>query len=288
MFGRSIFIINYDNEMKIYMALASAPTSISVMNQLRYPFVLNSFAYSSAIEKLTYMPTELSLDSGAFTAWNSGKSVDIVEYADWCNEWQYKKANLRAVNLDVIPGEAGRTSTEFERKQGMAASLKNADYLRGRGISIEEVFHQDEPFEFLDLLVSRLPKDDVLCISPRNDVSKQKRLAWLNGVLVHLVKTVGKDNLPKMHGLAVTSKHLMLAFPFYSVDSSTYANPARFGVTFDHEGRGITTKEFLGINVRSGQDGAMRMMMSQSVDYYKKMQGLVTTTWKRRGIVWED
>ena len=274
--------------MKIYLALATAPTSISTLNQLQYPFVLNSFAYKQGIDRLTYMPTDLTLDSGAFTAWNSGKSVDVVEYADWCNEWQARKPNLRAVNLDVIPGEAGRSSTTAERKHGMEASLKNADYLRSRGVTIEEVFHQDEPFEFLDLLVSRLPEGDVLCISPRNDVSKQKRLAWLKQVLSHLVKTVGKDNLPKMHGLAVTSKDLMLAFPFYSVDSSTYANPARFGVTFDHEGKGITTKEFLGVNVRSGQDGAMRMMMSQSVDYYKKMQGLVTTTWKRRGIVWED
>lgn len=270
------------------MALASAPTSIGTMNQIEYPYVLNSFAYSSALDKLTYVPSDLTLDSGAFTAWNSGKSVDITEYAAWSLHWQAKNPNLRAVNLDVIPGEAGRTSTEQERKEGMARSLKNADYLRAKGITIEEVFHQDEPFEFLDLLVSRLPKGDVLCISPRNDVSKQKRLQWLQQVLAHLVKTLGKDNLPKMHGLAVTSKDLMLAFPFYSVDSSTYANPARFGVTFDHDGRGITTKEFLGVNVRSGQDGAMRMMMVQSIDYYKKMQGLVTTTWKRRGIVWED
>jgi len=278
----------YYVEVKIFLALSGAPTSLGPLNQLQYPYVLNSFAYSKALDKLTYRPKDLTLDSGAFTAWNSGKSVDIVEYAEWCLQWQAKNPSLRAVNLDVIPGEAGRTSTPQERKLGMEQSLKNADYLRGRGISIEEVFHQDEPFEFLDLLVKRLPKGDVLCISPRNDVSKQKRLAWLNKVLAHLVKTVGKNNLPKMHGLAVTSKDLMLAFPFYSVDSSTYANPARFGVTFDHEGRGITTKDFLGINVRSGQDGAMRMMMSQSVDYYKKMQGLVTTTWKRRGIVWED
>lgn len=270
------------------MALATAPTSISTMNQLRYPYILNSFAYQQAIDRLTYTPSDLTLDSGAFTAWNSGKSVDITQYADWCIQWRDKTKSLRAVNLDVIPGEAGRTSTELERKNGMAASLKNADYLRAKGITIEEVFHQDEPFEFLDLLVSRLPKGDVLCISPRNDVSKQKRLAWLQKVLVHLVRTVGKDNLPKMHGLAVTSKDLMLAFPFYSVDSSTYANPARFGVTFDHDGRGITTKDFLGINVRSGQDGAMRQMMAQSVDYYRKMEGLVTTTWRRRGIVWED
>ena len=270
------------------MALASAPTSISTMNQIQYPYVLNSFAYSSALDKLTYKPTDLTLDSGAFTAWNSGKSVDIAEYADWCLTWRAKNPAVRAVNLDVIPGEAGRTSTAQERKDGMAQSLKNADYLRGKGITIEEVFHQDEPFEFLDLLVSRLPEGQVLCISPRNDVSKQARLNWLKKTLAHLVKTVGKDNLPKMHGLAVTSKDLMLSFPFYSVDSSTYANPARFGVTFDHDGRGITTKEFLGVNVRSGDDGAMRMMMSQSIDYYRKMQGLVTTTWKRRGIVWED
>ena len=274
--------------MKIFLALASAPTSIGTLNQIEYPFVLNSFAYKQAMDKLTYVPADLTLDSGAFTAWNSGKSVDVVEYADWCISWQTKRPNLRAVNLDVIPGEAGRTSTAIERKQGMEASIKNANYLRSRGINIEEVFHQDEPFEFLDLLVNRLPKGDVLCISPRNDVHKAKKLVWLNQVLAHLVKTVGKDNLPKMHGLAVTSKDLMLAFPFYSVDSSTYSNPARFGATFDHDGKGISTKDFLGVNVRSGQDGAMRMMMVQSVDYYKKMQGLATTTWKRRGIVWED
>jgi len=270
------------------MALASAPTSIGTMNQIKYPYILNSFAYSNALDKLDYVPKDLALDSGAFTAWNSGKSVDIIKYAEWCLKWKAKQDKVRAVNLDVIPGEAGRTSTEAERKLGMAASIKNADYLRSRGILIEEVFHQDEPFEFLDLLVSRLAKGDILCISPRNDVSKKKKLIWLQSILTHLVKTVGKDNLPKMHGLAVTSKDLMLAFPFYSADSSTYANPARFGVTFDHNGNGIKVKDFLGINVRSGQESAMRMMMVQSVDYYKKMEELVTTTWKRRGIVWED
>jgi hypothetical protein len=262
----------YYVEVKIFLALSGAPTSLGPLNQLQYPYVLNSFAYSKALDKLTYRPKDLTLDSGAFTAWNSGKSVDIVEYAEWCLQWQAKNPSLRAVNLDVIPGEAGRTSTPQERKLGMEQSLKNADYLRGRGISIEEVFHQDEPYEFLDHLVSRLPKGDVLCISPRNDVSKKKRLLWLQNTLSHLVKTVGRDNLPKMHGLAVTSKDLMLAFPFYSADSSTYSTPARFGVTFDHDGTIIRTEDFLGRVVRSSDRGAMRQMINQSIDYYKKIK----------------
>ena len=275
--------------MKIYLALPSSGSLISSLNQVQYPNILCSFAYKNALNHIDYPMNQLTLDSGAFTAWNSGGSVNIDEYADWCLEWKKKVPHVRAVNLDVIPGEAGRTSTQYEREIGMQKSIENADYLRSKGIEIEEVFHQDEPFEFLDLLISRLPKGEVLGISPRNDVSKQKRLAWLNSVLVHLVKTVGKDNIPKTHGLAVTSKDLILAFPFYSVDSSTYINPARFGVTHDYDGNGIKTSDVLGFNVKNtaNQIGAMRQMVLMSVDYYKRIEALATTTWKRRGISWE-
>lgn len=276
--------------MKIYLALPSSGLLISSLNQVKYPNILCSFAYKNAVNHIDYEMKQLTLDSGAFTAWNSGGSVDIDEYAQYCLDWMKKVPHLRAVNLDVIPGEAGRTSTQYERELGMKESLKNADYLRSKGLSVEEVFHQDEPFEFLDLLVQRLPKGQVLCISPRNDVSKKQRLAWLQKVLAHLVKTVGKDNLPKMHGLAVTSKDLMLAFPFYSVDSSTYINAARFGVTHDYDGSGIKTSDVLGFNVKNTTDqaGAMRQMILMSVDYYQRMEAMVTTTWKRRGISWEE
>lgn len=274
--------------MKIFLALGTAPLTASAVNQTKYPFILNSFAYAKALNLLDYTPQDLTLDSGAFTAWNSGKSVNITDYADWCIEQQSKTPSLKAVNLDVIPGEVGRTSTEQERKDGMSMSLKNADYLRGRGISIEEVFHQDEPFEFLDLLISRLPKGDVLCISPRNDVSKQSKMAWLQKVLVHLVKTQGKTNLPKMHGLAVTSKDLTLAFPFYSVDSSTYTISTRFGKVLDGNGSQIGIEKVLGRSIKNTDEAAMRQMIIQSIDYYKKMEALVTTTWGRRGIVWEN
>lgn len=276
--------------MKLFLAISSDPKIPKVFNQVQYPYVLNSFAYPKSLDRLTYLPDELTLDSGAFTAWNSGKSVDIQAYADYCVEWQSKVPDVRCVNLDVIPGEAGRTSTTQERLDGMRRSLENADYLRSRGLRVEEVFHQDEPFTFLDQLLERLPEGEVLCLSPRNDVHKNARIKWLQNVLAHLVRVRGKDNLPKTHGLAVTNPDSILSFPFYSVDSSTYASPARYGRVIDHEGNGTLTKDVLGFSPRNNaqHEGPMRLMIVQMIDYYKKIEAQATTTWKRRGIVWED
>jgi len=265
--------------------------ALNTFNAYPYPHVLNSFAYAGGLDKLEYVPENLTLDSGAFTAWNAGKSVDIHKYVEFCHKWMAVKPDLKAVNLDVIPGERGRTSTKAEREAGMEQSLKNADYLRGQGITIEEVFHQDEPFDFLDLLISRMQPNEVLGISPRNDVNKKQRIIWLKQILKHMVDKYGKDNIPKTHGLAVTNPDSINAFPFYSVDSSTYVNPMRFGAVIDEYGRGMSTKEYLGFNARGGKGkdaSAMRLLIYRMMEYYKGIEKNATSTWKARGIDWDE
>jgi hypothetical protein len=274
--------------VQVYLAIVPQTLINAVISDMQYPYILNSFAYKSAIDTLSYRPTELTLDSGAFTAWNAGKEVDIDLYKDWALELSKQWDNVRCVNLDVIPGEAGRTSTKAERIEGMQVSLENADYLRKAGINVMEVFHQDEPFDFLDLLLDRLPsKESVLCISPRNDVSTKAKLAWHQAVLKHLVDRLGKDNLPKMHGLAVTAKTLMMAFPYFSVDSSSYAAPVRFGRVADFEGKMIKIDEFLGHNFRNDDFGGVSIVIRRMIDEYIRLERQATSLWASRGIVWE-
>lgn len=273
--------------MLVYLAIIPHAAINRVINDIEYPQILNSFAHGKAMGTLKYKPKEVTLDSGAFSAWNIGKKIEVQDYLTWATKIGLDYDHVRCVNLDVIPGEKGRTSTAAEREVGIKESLANADILRAGGLDVMEVFHQDEPLEFLDLLVSRLPsKESVLCISPRNDVSTKSKLLWHQMVLKHLVDTVGKDNLPRMHGLAVTSKTLMLAFPYFSVDSSSYAQPVRYGSVIDSSGKRMKNAEYLGHNPRNDSNGGQALLIRRMIDEYVRLEEQATSLWAQRGIVW--
>ncbi|QGJ93537.1 queuine tRNA-ribosyltransferase [Arthrobacter phage Mufasa8] len=277
--------------MKIFAALSGNTRAMRVISEEEYPNLLCSFAYKSCLPKAKFTPPFLHLDSGAFTAWSRGKQVAITDYADWAIEQNGRSPHIEAVNLDVIPGEFGRTSTPEERKAGMRQSLRNADYLRSRGISIAEVFHQDEPLSFLDELLDRLPEGGLLCISPRNDKPLPSKLAWQKHVLSHLMKRYTPATLPRMHGLAVTSAAMLREFPYYSGDSSTWCAPVSFGRFVDTNGStntiaGRLTPTRVGradTNTHEAIAYALRLGLSN----LQRLERDITTLWAKRGVTFD-
>jgi hypothetical protein len=274
--------------MRLTFALGMNPYQIILMNDLKAPNILVSFAYSKILADITYHPEYLILDSGAFTAWNTGKQVDIDAYATWALANQHKAKKVVAVNLDVIPGEAGRTSTKKERIEGMKQSLINADYLRSKGLEVMEVYHQDEPQVFLDTLLDRLPVGSILGISPRNDVSLKSRIEWQNLVLRHLYQRYGFENLPKTHGLAVTALDSMKAFPYYSVDSSTWTTSMRFGQYITEWGKAKKLDEIIPKSGELNSKEAVLVGLRKSVESYAHVGTGITSLWEQRGVKWKD
>lgn len=274
--------------MRLTFALGMNPYQIILMNDLKAPNILISFAYSKIIDDINYYPEYLILDSGAFTAWNTGKQVDIDAYAKWALANQHKAKKVVAVNLDVIPGEAGRTSTKKERAEGMKQSLINADYLRSLGLEVMEVYHQDEPQVFLDTLLDRLPPNGILGISPRNDVSLKSRIEWQNLVLRHLYQRYGVENLPKTHGLAVTALDSMKAFPYYSVDSSTWTTSMRFGQYITEWGKAKKLDEIIPKSGELNSKEAVLVGLRKSVESYAHVGTGITSLWEQRGVKWKD
>ena len=192
------------------------------------------------------------------------------------------------VNLDVIPGEFGRTSTAAEREAGIAESLHHADILRRMyGLPLVEVFHQDEPWEFLDVLLARLPRGGVLGISPRNDVSTKARAAWLWELLCHIKARRGLDSFPRCHGLAVTCRECLEAFPFYTTDSSTWAVSYRFGNVVQRSGRQAHMTEALGF-ASSKVSPAQNLTTRLNVRNLTQLGAWATELWGRRGVRWGD
>lgn len=274
--------------MFVFIAAGISRQVLTVPNDIRYPNILVAFPYKKALTLLHYTPQRLILDSGAFSAWSIGESVDIDAYADWAAEVKETYADVLAVNLDVIPGEMGRTSTKKERVEGMRKSLKNADYLRSKGLNVMEVFHQDEPETFLNDLLDRLPIGGTLGISPRNDVAHPRRIAWQKAVLSKIMNKVKSPAaIPRMHGLAVTSKDMLTAFPYFSVDSSTFSSPYRYGTYLNEDVKSVTiADEFLGKSPSMGTGLAVHHMTRRSLENLLLLQDNMTQLWAKRGVQW--
>ena len=188
----------------------------------------NPVDYRAAIKTAQAQPGTCTLivDSGAFSAWNSGKSIDVVKYAAFIRQFQQEHGalfrELIFVNLDVIPGAPGQTITHA---QGIAAAeqgFRNYEYLlKETHAAIMPVYHQGEDLSwcqrYLDINVTYFG------ISPSNDIQTERRAKWLDVVFPLVPDTV------RVHGLAVTSPALMYQYPWFSVDSITYKMKSGMG-----------------------------------------------------------
>lgn len=274
--------------MHLFLAATMSEHERRVINGVEYPNMLVAFPYAKkAMPQFTYRPEKLMLDSGAFTAWTTGKEVDIHAYAEWCHHEQAQGGNVRAVNLDVIPGEMGRTSTATERAAGMKQSLKNADFLRSQGIEVVEVFHQDEPSAFLTELLDRLPLNGVLGISPRNDVPVSAKMDWQRKTLAFIINAVGgPHNMPRTHGLAVTSRRMLETFPYYSVDSSTWMSAFRYGSYINENGTMSKSTSVFPASPNSSHTNALDTLTRKSIDNLTHLTDSITRMWEKRGVAW--
>lgn len=273
--------------MRILLAAGGSPHQIRVFAEEQVPHILASFAYPKALAGIlaNYTPQTLILDSGAFTAWSAGDTVDIHEYARWALAAQAKHPHVQIINLDVIPGERGRSSTHEEREEAMTLSLKNADTLRSYGLPTLEAFHQDEPLHYLDHLVQRAEQHNTpACISPRDDVHQGKRLTWLREVMAHILRTRGPTNFPPFHGLGVTSREMLLTLPFQTSDSSSWSSLERFG-SYKHARTGKTLQaNEVFPHTRNATVKAYGIR--QNIRYTTQLQQEVTNIWEKRGITW--
>lgn len=281
------------------LALANNPTLGVLPIQIGHLDLLASFAYPITIKSFDLLegskPDLFYLDSGAFTAWSKGRQVDLREYVTFAQGISKRWPQTVTVNLDVIPGQPGRTSTKAEREEGMERSLANADVLRGHGLRVMEVFHQDEPASFLAKLIERRREGEPLGISPRNDMSIKARCAWLKTTLRWMVHNGGRESIPPCHGLAATAEPFLDAFPFYSVDSSSWSVAYRYGRVITDSSTELVTSRFgapgTTLTIRLDQPDQRAVLFAQvreSIRSLNRRARHSTSVWAARGISWQD
>lgn len=174
-------------------------------------------------------PTALLADSGAFTSWKSGHITSIEEvlssYGKFFERADKYFKEVYAINLDVIPGSAGRDPTLEEIKEAIRVSDINFKILTDKfGPRILSVFHQGEPLErALEVEQMSSSTSNYICVSPRNDLPEKQRVIWAQQVHAKLRPQT------RTHGLATTGNLMLERVPWYSVDSATWVLLSTYG-----------------------------------------------------------
>lgn len=154
-------------------------------------------------------------DSGAWSHFRSGKKLTMDDYCKWLDKWQH--AITHYVNMDVI-GDGQK-------------SYDNWIEMRKRGYNPLPVYHASTSIKFLEKYLES--GADYLCLGAIARMNTEYRISNLDLIWAnHLVEHKTGMPIVKVHGFGLTSLRIMVRYPWYSVDSTSWAYAARNGMMF--------------------------------------------------------
>jgi len=189
--------------MKIYLATT---TIDDVIKQNGFYYLISFHYFKNKIEILKELKSDknIFIDSGAFSAYNSGAIIDIDDYSKYLIELS---PNLYA-GLDVI-GDPIKT-------------LQNNKYMEQKyKLSPIPTFHMGEDIKHLDRFLN------YPYIALGGMVMAENIIPWLDKVWNHILK---RDYEIKIHGFGMTNQVIIDRYPWYSIDSTSFDRAARFGI----------------------------------------------------------
>lgn len=150
------------------------------------------------------------LDSGAFSARTLGVTIDLDAYARYILRYQHLLETY--ANLDVIMN----AQATWDNQQRLEQQY---------GLRPLPVFHVTEPWDMLERYLDRYPYIALGCGGLRAQVYRP----WL---VQCFQRAKGRA---VYHGFGMTDWKVMASFPWYSVDSTSWASSIKFGriVLFD-------------------------------------------------------
>lgn len=169
--------------------------------------------------------SKLFVDSGAFTAWTKGKSIDVDEYIDFINT--YSEHIELYGQIDVIPGDIIKGHTAEQVEEAAAATWENYLYMRPRMKKPEGLlytFHVGEPYRYLEQALEW--RDDngqpIPYIALGGMVGKP--MPTKKSFLDSCFNIIKKSSNPKVkvHAFGMTSFSLLEAYPITSADSTSW------------------------------------------------------------------
>lgn len=184
----------------IYLAWSINPTVARTLKDhtsehcdllVTFPYVEK---YKQREREHKYNVRHRMLDSGAFSAWNSKKTIDIEALIEETKNPYWTEA----VALDVI-GDAD-------------ASVKNAHYMRDRGAKVIPVFHIGDPWAHLVEYCRHFEKVGISC---RFGEPARESMKFLDGCFARAWPH-------KFHSFGWVAREPLEKYPFHSADASSW------------------------------------------------------------------
>lgn len=269
--------------MRLYFA--GAESGIPLLREAGVERALVAFSASSrSIDRVLGAFPDVLLDSGAWSAFNSGTPIDLNRYIAFIKE----RDLVTYAALDVI-GD-------------YKATLKNADAMVKAGLSPIVAFHFGSPYAVLERMVRKYDYIALGGLVPIGN-ARTKLLQHLDSCFSIIGKEAKRTGrLVKVHGFGVQQRWALERYPFYSVDSTTWQNASRYGAVIDETGAQRTSVKVGGVAKARAKAGASTGYAVQAIvnmdDADKRLvynaratrriEAEVTKLWAARGITWED
>lgn len=174
-----------------------------------YPYYSKQIA--SIIDQMDPGQFRLIIDSGAFSAFNSGVVISLDDYCRFLEQINYQRFEA-TVQLDVVfNGEATK---------------KNFEIMRSRGFNVCPVFTRGDDFAYFDQLVAR---DEYVFVGGVQKGAMAKPFAK---------KCLERSRGKKVHYLAFVKPDFLNHYRPYSTDSSTWSNSSQYGICNLYRGGG--------------------------------------------------
>lgn len=208
------------------------------------PALLVSFYYLQPFlrYKHEYVYRDWALDSGAFSAHNSGKTVDLTEYIETAKRLQAEDPTLTEVfSLDVIGDHR--------------ASIRNCEAMWKAGVNAIPTYHLGSPVDALKGIARDYPKIAL------GGVALKKA-----GVKRQFAAACFAQVWPcRIHGFGYGSPEHIMAFPWHSTDATNWElGPCGFG----------RWRSFGAMSVR----GSSQNLRSE-VEFYLKLERQARSRW---------
>lgn len=219
-----------EGELVVDLFLAGVPDNDVVMQGIIYD-VEASLLFSHALNKAdvdkyrNMIQNKLFIDSGAFSAWTKGSTVDVDNYIDWINV-RAESIDLYG-QVDVIPGDIVKGATNKQVVEAAAATWDNYLYMRPKMIKPEGLlytFHVGEPFNFLRHALSWKDENGnyipYIALGGMVGKSMPIKRSFLD-VCFKIIAESPNPNV-KVHTFGMTSLDLLEKYPITSADSTSW------------------------------------------------------------------
>lgn len=263
--------------MRIHLVGTGDPISAIPLLSEKYPNSLFSFGYaeqqgfkhySNYWHQLSLSDNKPNLifDSGAFTAFKSGKIITVEEYFEFISlfkeRWQGKFNSFVYMNLDVI---GDQEKSEINQKK-----------LEKKGLNPMPIFTYGADIKIFKEMVANYPY-----IALGGLVGRKNIIGWLD----YCFCAFKRESIPKIHLLGITKEEILLRYPAYTCDSSSWTSGLRFGRDTSNSFQSIPRLTDGG---RESVNAIKIHSLRKSIQQFNNLSHKVTNYWTKKGVIWSD